>query len=281
MFGVSILVLALLATPFLFSRMRAGRTATNAREPKALMNTGASYAQMSETEQLAFIEDQAQRISRLMGDHPVKLNQEAVNSIKQRVDSYTSRIGSASVEAGKEDLRTPYARAVPYVPLIAKSFAARKIPIVVGLYLPMVESEYKNCFENSFGAKGLFQFMPQTARHYGVSEQEMCDVEKMTPAAAHYIADRMAELGDDSESMTLVLLSYNQGPERVRSALREVRGVENYERNFWTLFAHRDKLDEGFRREAGYVPAFFAAAIVGENPQNFGLPGPALSTLAK
>ena len=91
----------------------------------------------------------------------------------------------------------------------------------------------------------------------------------------------MAELGDDSESMTLVLLSYNRGPEWVRHALRELRGTENYQRNFWTLFANRDKLDEGFRKEAGYVPAFFAAAIVGENPQSFELPGPPLSTLGK
>ena len=94
-------------------------------------------------------------------------------------------------------------------------------------------------------------------------------MEKMTPAAAHYIADQMAELGEDSESMTLVLLSYNRGAPWVRETLREVRDTEDYERNFWTLLAHQDKLDESFRNEsAGYVPNFFAAAIIGENPQD-------------
>jgi membrane-bound lytic murein transglycosylase MltF len=127
----------------------------------------------------------------------------------------------------------------------------------------------------------LFQFLPQTARQYGVAREEMCDAEKMTPAAAHYIADRMAELGDDSESMTLVLLSYNRGPEWVRDTLRQLRETDNYERNFWTLFAHRDQLDELFRKEnAGYVPKFFAAAIIGENPRAFELGTPPLSTLA-
>ena len=92
---------------------------------------------------------------------------------------------------------TSIARAPPYVPLIARSFAARKVPVIIGIYLPVIESAYRNCYENSFGAKGLFQFLPQTAKHYGVAHEEMCDVEKMTPAAAHYIADRMAELGDD------------------------------------------------------------------------------------
>jgi membrane-bound lytic murein transglycosylase D len=146
----------------------------------------------------------------------------------------------------------------------------------------VIESEYKTCFESSYGAKGLFQFMPQTAKSYGVAHEEMCDVEKMTPAAAHYLADRMAELGDDSQSMTLVLLSYNYGAEGVRDALRQLRDTENYERNFWTLFAHRDQLDQRFRDESVYyVPSFFAAAIIGENPQTFQLQTPPLSTLTR
>jgi membrane-bound lytic murein transglycosylase D len=167
------------------------------------------------------------------------------------------------------------------VPLIARSFESRKVPVIIGIYLPVIESAYRNCYENNIGAKGLFQFLPQTAEHYGVARQDMCDVEKMTPAAAHYIADRMAELGEDSESVTLVLLSYNRGPEWVRNALRELRGTKNYERNFWTLFAHRETLDATFRDEnAWYVPRFFAAAIIGENPRAFELPMEPLSTLA-
>ena len=106
---------------------------------------------------------------------------------------------------------------------------------------------------------------------------------KMTSAAAHYIADRMAELGDDSESMTLVLLSYNRGAEAVLDELRLLRETDvNYERNFWTLFANRNKLDQTFRQESAYyVPAFFAAAIIGENPQAFGLSTPPLSSLVQ
>jgi len=187
-----------------------------------------------------------------------------------------------SLKPGQERLSVVYERGATYVPLIANAFAARRIPIIVGLYLAMIESEYKPCIESSLGAKGLFQFLPQTAEHYGVARADMCDVEKMAPAAAHYIADRMAELGDDSQSMTLVLLSYNRGPDGVVDALRMLRETDaNYERNFWTLFANRDKLDESFRREsAGYVPAFFGAAIVGENPEVFELSTPPLSSLA-
>jgi hypothetical protein len=182
---------------------------------------------------------------------------------------------------GRESLSVVYERARPYVPLIARSFAARKVPFIIGIYLPVIESRYRNCFEDSGGAKGLFQFMPETAESYGVPRQDICDVEKMTPAAAQYIADRMAELGEDSESVTLVLLSYNRGAEWVRDTLRQLRGTENYERNFWTLLANRETLDDSFRNEsAGYVPEFFAATIIGENPETFGLTIAPLSTLA-
>ncbi|HEV7747646.1 MAG TPA: serine/threonine-protein kinase [Pyrinomonadaceae bacterium] len=249
--------------------------------PGTPATSGKLYLQMSEAEQLDFIDQQEQRISTMMGDRPVKLSSDALRAIKSFIDRYAARQGPAG-NPGGESLSVIYGRGQQYVPLIARSFAARKVPIIVGIYLPMVESAYRNCYENSIGAKGLFQFLPQTAEQYGVPREDMCDVEKMTPAAAHYIADSMAELGEDSQSMTLVLLSYNQGANLVRDNLRQLRGTENYERNFWTLLAHRDQLDDNFRNEgANYVPSFFAAAIIGENPKNFELLEPPLSKLAE
>ncbi len=242
---------------------------------------GKPYSQMSEEEQLTFIGNQGQSISTMMGDRPVKLKEDAVRSIKRYVDRYSARTNSTSDQPGEEALRVIYSRPRPYLPTIARSFAARNVPVIIGIYLPLIESEYRPCYVNKLGAKGIFQFLPQTAEQYGVARSDMCDVERMTPAAAHYIADRMAELGDDSQSLTLVILSFNRGPEWVRDTLRELREAGYYDRDFWTLFDNRGRLDNVFRDEnAGYVQMFFAAAIVGENPQSFELQGPALSTLA-
>jgi serine/threonine protein kinase len=275
--AVAVLLTALVAGSLLYKRWLPQPQISATSEATA--TTRKLYDQMSEAERLNFIDQQEQRISTMMGDRPLKLNDEALRAIKAYVDGYVARNRSTSAEPGEESLNIVYARARPYVPLIARSFAARKVPVIIGIYLPVIESAYRSCYENAIGAKGLFQFLPQTAEQYGVARGDMCDVEKMTPAAAHYIADRMAELGEDSESVTLVLLSYNRGPEWVRNTLRELRGTENYERNFWTLFAHRDGLDHTFRDEnAGYVPNFFAAAIIGENPQTFEMPMPPLST---
>jgi hypothetical protein len=239
-----------------------------------------TYMQMSDTEKITFIRDQEQRVSAMMGEHPVQLNDEAVRYIQRYVDRYVA-MGREPGASGDSTIEAIYSRARSHVPLIARSFRQRKVPVIIGIYLPVVESAYRNCFENDFGAKGLYQFLPSTAKIYGVNPDEMCDVEKMTPAAAHYIADLMAELGEDSQSLTLVLVSYNRGAEAVRTSLRELRDSQDYQRNFWTLFANRDRLDETFRNESvGYVPAFFAVAIIGENPERFGLQGPPLSTLA-
>jgi hypothetical protein len=276
MIAVALLTLAIAGT--LIYRRASLPIQPNAGAPASATNV--LYSQRSEREQLDFVREQEQRISAMMGDRQAKLNEEALLAIKLQVDRYLARDAKARSEGG-ESLKDIYARAPPYLPLIARSFAARRVPVIIGIYLPMIESAYRPCFENDYGSKGLFQFLPQTAKLYGVSREEMCDAEKMTPAAAHYIADHMAELGDDAESITLVLLSYNRGATWVRTTLRELRGTANYERNFWTLFAHRDELDAHFRSEnAGYVPNFFAAAIIGENPQTFGLSMPALSAQA-
>ncbi|HEU4509422.1 MAG TPA: protein kinase [Pyrinomonadaceae bacterium] len=273
MLGAVVLVIAVLVGAFVYKQAPAPDTSP---APEAAAVPKKLYSQMSEREKLDFIAAQEQRISAMMGDRPVKLNDDAVRAIKLYVDRYASRVDAPQGEGTK----AVYERARPHVPLIARSFGSRKVPIIIGIYLPVIESAYQHCAGSDLGAKGLFQLMPQTARNYGVARGDMCDEEKMTPAAAQYVADHMAELGEDAQSVTLVLLSYNRGSQWVRDTLRQLRGTENYERNFWTLLANKEKLDEAFRKEtAGYVPSFFAAAIVGENPETFGLSTPPLSTL--
>ena len=276
--GFAVLLAVVIAGAFAYRNLLTSRQVE--RNGAASVSFEKVYVQMTETEQLAFIHAQEQRISTMMGDRPGKLDEDAIRAIKRQVDYYVNLKGSASDTADSASLHSMYARARPYLPTIARSFAARKVPVIIGVYLPMIESAYRPCYESPLGAKGLFQFMPGTARQYNVASGELCDVEKVAPAAAHYIADHMAELGEDAESMTLVLLSYNRGAPWVRGSLRQLRDSNDYERTFWMLFRNRDRLDESFRKEgAGYVPMFFAAAIIGENPRNFGLEMEPLSTL--
>jgi hypothetical protein len=239
------------------------------------------YLKMTPEEQVEFVEKRAQHISMMMGNRPYQFTPEVVKIIKGYVDGYARRVGNNSTRLWGEDMRFMFARArTQYVPHIIRAFNAKGVPPVVGLYLCVIETEYHNIqSENFAGAAGLFQFIGPTAEAYGVPRAERTNVEKMAPAAAAYIADRIAEFGTDSMSVALGIAGYNRNPDSVRRDLHDVLNSENKERSFWTLVANSSQLDRWFQGEnIKYVPKFFAAAIVGENPWNFGLDMRPLST---
>lgn len=240
------------------------------------------YQEMSEEEKLEFVDRQAQHIAMMMGNRPYAFTDDVLRYIKKYLDGYAQRANTTSTKLWGENLPSLYGRASRYAPDIIKAFNARGIPPVVGLYIVMIETEYHDCLESPVGAKGLFQFMPETARGYGVDPNDRCDVKKMSPAAAHYIADRITEFGPDAMSVALGIAGYNRSPDSVRRDLHDVINSNNRERSFWTLVANSDKLDRPFQNEnIKYVPKFFAAAIVGETPWAFGLKLKPLSTYSE
>lgn len=232
-----------------------------------------TWSGMSEAQQAAFIADQAQRVSAMLGDNPHPLTADAVQVIKKYVAAYAERVNLPAHGGRVENLRSLFDRASSYAPVIVRAFRERRVPPVMGLYIPLIESEYRACLQSPYGATGLFQFMPASARAYGANAGDLCNAEKMAPVAAKYIADRITEFGTDARSMTLVLLSFNRNPDVVRRDLMQLRRADpDLDRSFWSLFANAHKLDSYFRNESRYyVPKFYAAAIVGENPETFGL----------
>ena len=231
------------------------------------------YLQMTEDEKREFIERRARHVSRMISSGTYEFGGDAVTLIKQYVDVYAQRVGNRSTATWGEDLNYVFGRAQRYAPTIIRAFNGRHVPPAIGLYIVAVETEYTNFPSNNFaGAAGLFQFVGDTAEQYHVPRGERTNVEKMAPAAASYIADRIAEFGTDPMSVALGIAGYNRSPDSVRNDLRSVLNSKNKERSFWTLVANSDKLDHYFQGEnVKYVPKFFAAAIVGETPWAFGL----------
>jgi hypothetical protein len=75
------------------------------------------------------------------------------------------------------------------------------------------------------------------------------------------------------------LLAYNRGAKNVERDLAAYVNEQNRACSICALTENRDNLDANFREEnAYYVPRFFAAAIVGENPRAFGLQTQPLSS---
>lgn len=237
------------------------------------------YRDMSLEQQYNFLDHRGRQIARMMGNQGTAFEKEVLGYIKHYVDVYAGRVGNGSNRVWGEDLNFLFQRGAKNAPYIIASFRRERVPVVIGLYIPVIESEYRECLRSPVGALGMFQFMEKTAIEYGVDPADRCRVEKMAPAAARYMKDRIREFGTDAMSVALSIAGYNRSPQSVRRDLQDVIDSKNNERSFWTLLARKEELDHFFQKEnVKYVPKFFAAAIVGENPEAFGLRIRKLST---
>jgi membrane-bound lytic murein transglycosylase D len=132
------------------------------------------------------------------------------------------------------------------------------------------------------GALGMFQFLPQTGMRYGLTSPELLDIGRTAEAAAEYIADSLKLFQADPMKEALALLSYNRGTKQVVQDLRTVVTEQNRDCSICALTNSESTSNRKLTAEnAQYVPSFFAAAIVGENPLSFGLNSAPLSSLSQ
>ena len=240
------------------------------------------YQQMTQSERSAFVAEQARGIARRMSGNDYQFTTSFEAEIQKAVDFYTRRISNnAGDSPGKGDARLVFDRGQTMAPTLIRTFKARNVSPLIGLYSPLIESEYVNIqTPNLVGAIGMFQFLPKTGEHYGLSADDLLDVEKSADAAARYISDSLKQFNDDGMKEALALLAYNRGGNNVERDLATFVNQQNRACSICALTEQRDKLDSTFRSEnVYYVPRFFAGAIIGENPQAFGLQTRPLSSL--
>lgn len=166
-----------------------------------------------------------------------------------------------------DDVQTYFDRSARYRPSIDKILAEYRLPKALG-YLPVIESGYAPTMTSRAGAHGIWQFMTETGREYGLRIDwwidERADPDRAARAAAAYLSDLYRQFGDWS----LALAAYNCGSTRVRRALAN-EGVTT----FWELY------DEGAlpKETRGYVPTFYATLLIAADPAAYGfhLPPPA------
>ena len=238
------------------------------------MQSGTLYQQMTLTQRAAFVTEKSREISRTISGNDYQFTTAFEMEIQKAVDMYARRIGNnAGDSPGKGDARFVFERGQTVAPILIRTFKARNVSPVIGLYIPLVESEYVNIDSpNSMGAMGMFQFLPATGEHYGLSAGDLLDVDKSADAAARYIADGLKTFSADRMKEALALLAYNRGGKNVERDIAALVNDQNRACSICALTEQRDKLDKNFRSESVYyVPRFFAAAIIGENPQAFGL----------
>lgn len=123
-------------------------------------------------------------------------------------------------------------------------------------YLAVIESALVNAVSPA-GARGVWQFMPETAREKGMEVTESVDeryhLEKSTEAACKYLIAAKAKFG----SWTLAAASYNGGMAGIQKQI-ELQKVTNY----YDLLL----VEETSR----YVFRILALKEIMQNPKNYG-----------
>ena len=163
--------------------------------------------------------------------------------VQQFIDRYSGRLRrTVSVMLGSANF---------YMPIFEQALDAYGLPLELK-YLPIIESALNPKAVSRVGATGLWQFMLTTGKQYGLDVNSLVDERrdpvKASYAAAHYLHDLYRIFGDWS----LVIASYNCGPENVNKAIHRAGGVKDY----WKIYPYLP------RETRGYVPAFIAANYI-------------------
>jgi membrane-bound lytic murein transglycosylase D len=147
-----------------------------------------------------------------------------------------------------------------YFPMFEEAMARQNVPLEIK-YLAVVESALNPKAVSRVGATGLWQFMFQTGKQYGLDintyVDDRSDPLKASDAAALYMSNMYKIFGD----WDLVLASYNSGPGNVAKAIRRSGGQQN----FWNIRKHLPKETQG------YVPAFLATMYIYEYHKEHGI----------
>lgn len=138
-----------------------------------------------------------------------------------------------------------------YFPIFEEALGRHGLPYELKL-VPVIESALRPMARSRAGAAGLWQFMPVTAKRYGLEVNslvdERLDVYKSTEAACAFLQALYDIFGD----WNLAIAAYNCGPGNVRKAIQYAGG----KRDFWSIYPylpHETRI---------YVPLFIAANYV-------------------
>lgn len=146
-------------------------------------------------------------------------------------------------------------RSERYFPMIEKILKEKNLPEDLK-YVAVIESNLQQAVSPA-GAVGFWQFMPVTAKQFGLrinhEIDERMNIEKSTYAACQYLI----EAYDTLKSWSLAIASYNRGIGGVRSDMRW-QETDNY-------------YDTHMNSETGrYVYRAIAMKLIMENPGAYG-----------
>ncbi|MEW6714832.1 MAG: transglycosylase SLT domain-containing protein [Nitrospirota bacterium] len=163
-------------------------------------------------------------------------------------------------EKRKSSFKELLSRAGKYIGMMSGIFTEKGLPPEL-TYLPLIESGFRTDVYSPKKAAGPWQFIPGTAKRYGLKidwwVDERRDPVKSTMAAARYLSELYERFGD----WNLALAAYNAGEGRIDNALKKLNNS-----NFWRI------RNTGYiaRETKNYVPSYIAATAIAIDPESFG-----------
>jgi len=180
----------------------------------------------------------------------------------ERVDFWVERFTTDGDMEKK--FRGFLARAGRYEEMIRESLRRRGMPEDL-LYLAMIESGFQPHAYSPAAASGLWQFIAETGKRYGLrvdgEVDERNDPEEATRAALDYLEELHERFG----SWYLAAAAYNTGENRVGRIMREETGSEKgTDADYYRIW---DRLP---RETRDYVPLMIAAARISKDRDRYG-----------
>lgn len=151
-----------------------------------------------------------------------------------------------------------------YTPMIRERLRARGMPEDL-IYLAFIESGYSTKARSHAAAVGLWQFIAETGKRYGLEVNSYVDERRdpleSTDAALDYLQELYGRFG----SWYLAAAAYNTGENRVARIMRQQTGRERgRDEDFWTI-AHLLP-----KETRNYVPLMLAAGHINKEPHKYG-----------
>ena len=153
-------------------------------------------------------------------------------------------------------------RSRDYLPYIVREAEHRGLPLELAL-LPVVESAFQPFAYSPARASGLWQFIPSTARLYGLRINWWYDGRRDLVAATAAAFDYLEKLHRDfNGDWLLAVAAYNWGEGNLRRALAHNRR-NGKPLDFWSLKVPRETRT--------YVPRWLAVCDIVARPEHYGM----------
>ncbi len=148
-----------------------------------------------------------------------------------------------------------------YLYHVTEEVEKRGLPMELAL-LPMIESAYNPKAESPARAAGMWQFIPETGKRYGLERTWWYDGRRDVVAATQAALDYLTEIHGMFNDWQLALASYNWGENAVARAV-----AKNQAAGRATGYIDLKMPDE----TANYVPKLMAVRNIIANPEAYGI----------